>query len=56
MWGYGFLARTLLEQKRLLMQGFSFDVCHKLFYTANVPFKLVVGPHVCEPTNRLVKK
>ena len=21
---------------------------------ANVPFKLVVGPHVCEPTNRLV--
>lgn len=36
MLGYGFLARTLLQQKRLLMQGFSFDVCQKLFYTVQL--------------------
>ena len=36
MLGYGFLARTLLQQKRLLMQGFSLDECQKLFYTVQL--------------------
>lgn len=36
MYGYGFLARKLLQRRRLLLAGVSYNVCRELLYTVQL--------------------